>query len=137
MAKDVADVLKTLKPLRAKLPKKVAQYLQKDWDVLMAGVDDTFTALEAAVGTADTARLRADYDVLKKKLNAASAAAMANIPKARAAQAKMMTAANQVGAIIKDRQDDKDAKLVRQAIMAYVPYAMREFSGLETPTLIP
>jgi hypothetical protein len=137
MAKDVSEVLKTLQPLRAKLPKKVPPYLQKDWDVFMSAVDDTFDAMDAATGPGDTIKLRADYDALKKKMNTAVAAAIANIPKARAAQAKMMTAANKIGAIVKDKQGEKESKAVGQAIMAYAPYAMREFSGLETPTLIP
>ena len=137
MAKDVAEVLNTLKPLRAKLPKKVPPYLQKDWDILLGAVDDTFAALQAAGGAADTTKLRADYDALKKKLNALTTAAMANIPKARAAQARMMTAANKIGAIVKDKQNEKESKAVGQAIMAYAPYANREFSSLETPTLIP
>ena len=137
MAKDVSDVLNTLKPLRGKLPKKVPPYLQKDWDLFMSAIDDTFSALEASAGSGDASKLRADYDALKKKINAAVALAVSNIPKARAAQAKMMTAANKIGAIVKDKQSEKESKAVGDAVMMYAPIANREFSLIETPVPIP
>src|SRR5664280_1659791 len=131
MAKDAIDVLNTLKPLRAKLPKKVPPYLQKDWDAFLSAIGDTFDALEAAAGSGDEAKARADFEALKKKINTSVNAARANIPKARTAQAEMMKLANKIGAVVKDKQNEPASKDVGRAIMGYAPFAMREFTGLE------
>ena len=143
MAKNASDVLNKLKPLQAKLPKKVAPFLQKDWDILYAAAKETVDALQKAADSSET-KARADLATklreiatLKTTINDGVKSAKWEIGRARTAQASMLKVANSLGQAIKDKKDDAGAKEVGRAIGAYANVAVGEFSGLESPELLP
>jgi hypothetical protein len=132
MGTTVSDSLKTLKPLRAKLVKKLSKDVQAKWDEFLKNTDDCIAELEK-IEASGFARARAEYDkrkselnALKAAVNAGSAKAMASQRKALESRNKALTLMNDVGKAIKD--DDPAYKDYR-AGFAYVGYTQKFFPG--------
>lgn len=138
MAKDAKTAATTLKPLLAKMPKKVPPYLQQDWTKLLTAAVKSLAALDQAVEPADVVKARTDFTTkknelkaLKTKVNDAVTKSKTAIATARAAQAEVMTLGNSLQAIVKDKQNEAGAKAVQTALTAYLPAAMKEFAAIE------
>ena len=111
MGLDVSESLKVLKPLRAKLVKKLNKDAQPLWDDFLKNTDDSIAELEK-IEASGYAKTRADYekkkaelDKLKIAVNSSSASAMAGYRKAIESRNRATTLMNALGKVMKDDKD--------------------------------
>ncbi|MEO7055462.1 MAG: hypothetical protein ABI281_03330 [Caldimonas sp.] len=134
MGSTVSDSLKTLKPLRAKLVKKLNKDVQAKWDEFLKNTDDCIAELEK-IEASGLDKARAEYDkrkndleTLKAAVNAGSAKAMASHRKALDSRNKALSLMNDIGKAMKS--DDPAFKDYRTGFM-YVGNTQKWFPDID------